>query len=431
MTRILLYCASIIVFVSVSVWVIEQPGTIVIKWNGYEVNTSLGIMAVSIFILIIFSALTYRFWLFIKSIPKTLSVSWQGNRRVRGYQALTEGMVALAAGDPEQAKHLAQKAGQLLNEVPLTMLLSAQAAQLSGDDQAARRFFQSMTSSHQTEFLGLRGLINQAIKQNDEDEAVKLVYRAHSLRPDSDWVSRSLFELQTRKGLWKEAKQTMEEAVRHNHITMLESIRRRAIIHCEMSLTAMEHGDVNLAKREAALCLELDDTLVPATIILAEHYIGSGRQKKAYSLIEKVWVNAPHPSLQKMYCEAKGAISENERVKAFQCLAAFNPTHIQSNLAIAIAALEARLWGEARKYLEIAGGERPNAQVCRLMAELEKEEHGNNEGSTKWLRSASMADPDPAWVCQTCGNAVEKWSALCDNCKGFDTLSWRTPLHVA
>ena len=43
---------------------------------------------------------------------------------------------------------------------------------------------------------------------------------------------------------------------------------------------------------------------------------------------------------------------------------------------------------------------------------------------------ASMADPEPAWVCESCGNWVAEWTALCGKCSEFDSFVWRAPPHV-
>ena len=58
------------------------------------------------------------------------------------------------------AKRQARRAESLLAEPAMTQLLSAQAAQLSGDAQAATRYFTDMLAQGDTEFLGLRGLFN-------------------------------------------------------------------------------------------------------------------------------------------------------------------------------------------------------------------------------------------------------------------------------
>ena len=82
----------------------------------------------------------------------------------RGYKALTQGMVAVAAGDAQEARRQARKAENFLADPPLTMLLSAQAAQLSGDDKAAGKFFKKMSERKDTKYLGIHGMLNQAIQ---------------------------------------------------------------------------------------------------------------------------------------------------------------------------------------------------------------------------------------------------------------------------
>ncbi len=51
---------------------------------------------------------------------------------------------------------------------------------------------------------------------------------------------------------------------------------------------------------------------------------------------------------------------------------------------------------------------------------------GQEAPAHEWLMRASVADRDPAWVCEHCGNPVAEWSALCGKCMGFDSFTWRT-----
>ena len=76
-------------------------------------------------------------------------------------------------------------------------------------------------------------------------------------------------------------------------------------------------------------------------------------------------------------------------------------------------------------------GDHPPVRVCRLMAELAEGEHGDAESAREWLVRASVAEPDPAWVCDHCGNVTETWAALCGNCENFDSFAWKTPPRVA
>ena len=99
----------------------------------------------------------------------------------------------------------------MLDEPPLTLLLSAQAAQLEGDDHAARGYFEAMLDQPATAFLGLRGLLVQAERTGDTARALELAERAFALRPETPWVLTALLELQTRAGRWSDALGTVKQ----------------------------------------------------------------------------------------------------------------------------------------------------------------------------------------------------------------------------
>jgi len=44
-----------------------------------------------------------------------------------------------------------------------------------------------------------------------------------------------------------------------------------------------------------------------------------------------------------------------------------------------------------------------------------------------WLAKALTAPRGPQWCCDKCQAVHAKWDPICDNCGGFDTLSWREP----
>jgi HemY protein len=142
-------------------------------------------------------------------------------------------------------------------------------------------------------------------------------------------------------------------------------------------------------------------------------------------------------------------------LKSFERLAAQNPDARETHLAVAEAALDAQLWGEARRHLEqalnapappfiarlpnpapfaipLAAAENPSLvgptpRLCLMMARLEEAEHGVGPESREWLDRAVTAMPDPRYVCTTCGGESLEWKTLCPHCGSFDALAWRTP----
>ena len=108
-----------------------------LTWQGWRIDTSAAFLLVITAAVAAAAAAAYRMWLALRRAPQTIRDSRRSSRRRRGYESLTQGMVAVAAGDAEEALRQARRAESLLGDPPLTMLLSAQAAQLGGDEAAA------------------------------------------------------------------------------------------------------------------------------------------------------------------------------------------------------------------------------------------------------------------------------------------------------
>ncbi len=438
MGRALLYIAKLAVVVAVAVWLAYQPSQVSIDFMGYRIETAVGILVLAVFLVAVLATIGYRYWRLFMDAPGSIGRSFREGRRRRGYKALTQGMVAVAAGDKEEARKWARKAEVLKEEPPLTLLLAAQAAQLEGDDQAAKRYFHAMLESDETRFLGLRGCLMQALREGDQEAALDFVRRAHAMRPKTAWVLTALFDLTQATGDLEGAQQALKQAVRYKALPAPEGERKQAVVLLQQAEAARRSGDTATAQKRARAALKLAPGLVPATILLAETLIDAGRPGEAERLIERAWAGTPHPDLLRLYrVLAPGeALPRFEKIKR---LTAGKPDHEASKLALAEAALDAKLWGEARRYLsaamkaqeaESADGE-PSEAVCRAMARLEELEYGDAAKARSWLVRAASARRDPAWVCGSCGAIAERWSAHCGACNAFDSLSWRRAVRVS
>ncbi len=413
------------------VWLANRPGEVSLSWLGWRADTSVALLIALVAAVGVAAALLYRFWLFIRRAPKRVVRAYGDNRRRRGYLALTRGMVAVAAGDAEEAGKQAGRANGLLSDPPLTMLLSAQAAQLNGDETAAANFFTAMLEKPETEFLGLRGLLTQALKRGDGANALKLAGRAYRIRPTSGWVAANLFDLQVQAGDWPAAANTLKRSVKNKLVDKSEARRREAVLAFEESRRAFDEGDNDKALRLARKAHKSAADFQPAALVLARVLVETGGLRRAARTIEQAWGQAPHPDFAELYFKAKGAADPLAKLKAAKRLASFHPAHEESGIIVAESALAAEIWGEARKSLEpLSSAPTPSRRVCRLMARLEESEHGDEKKSREWLMRAAAADADPAWVCSQCGNSVGGWSLLCGKCGGFDTYTWGAPPHI-
>lgn len=431
MGRSIRYIVLLIVLTLLAIWLADHPGTVSLRWQNYQIDTSVGILIAAVAAIAVVVALAYRVWLFVRHAPARMRRARDERRRRRGYQALSAGMVAVAAGDVDEAGRQSRRAEVLADDPPLTMLLQAQTAQLAGDEQAANKFFTAMLERPEMAFLGLRGLLTQALRTRDRPAALDFARRAYRLRPRSPWVAGSLFDLQVGASQWADAEATLDESARARLIDADTARRRRAVLQYMRSHDAGAAGASDEALRRARKANDLDPAFVPAAAWLAQLWNDIGKRSRAARMLERTWAQAPHPELLAGFRAAQSTTDPLQIVKAIQHLVASHPDHRESHLAMAEAALDARLWGEARDHLGRAGGDDPPAGVCRLMARLEEEEHGNMEAARAWLMQASRADPDPAWCCRSCGAVVAAWMPVCASCDAFDSHEWRTPPHVA
>ncbi|MBV8507114.1 MAG: heme biosynthesis protein HemY [Alphaproteobacteria bacterium] len=445
--------------ITAAIFFADHPGQVEIVWQGWQVDTSVGVLAAAAVLAGLAFALLFWLVSLILGSPRAFLRHRRERRRRAGYRALTRGMVAVAAGDPQEAQRCARRADALLADPPLTLLLSAQAAQLGGDETAAKRFFTAMLERPEMEFLGLRGLLNQALHAGDRGTALRLTERAATLRPDTAWVVESLFELEAREGRWEAAQETLAQAVKRRIIPRARARHHRGVIIYELSLAAIANGDRARGRNLAAQA----KTLTPDLAAPAAHHVRlllqDRREGPAARAIEGAWRTIPHPDLAQVYAAIHDGVPPLDRFKSFERLATQNPDARETHLALAEAALGAQLWGEARRHLDralsapappfidrlrnpaslsatpdpeedaiLAG---PTPRLCLMMARLEEAEHGVGPGSREWLDRAVAAMPDPRYVCATCGGESLEWRSLCPHCGGFDALAWRTPAWAA
>lgn len=444
MLRTLLFIVLLAIVVLIAVWLatwggevaLELPGenldlgVISLAWDSRELTIPFGILVLGVLVVGAIMALLYRLWHALRGTPRRLGSLFAGKRSKRGYHALTQGMVAVAAGEVDEAKKWSRRADDLLDEPPLTHLLAAQAAQLDGDEAAAKRYFTQMLEREDTRFLGLRGLLMQAMREGDEATARGLVRQAYALRPKTPWVLNTLFDLTERAGELEAAEKAVKEAAKQKVLPLAEAQRKQAVLLVERAEAARTSGDSAAALRFAREARRLAPDLVPATALLATLFCAGGRRRDAVRVLERAWGQSPHPSLVTAYKEAQPSADPMQTFKTLGRLVAGRSDHLESSLALGEAALEAELWGEARRHLAKAAESTPDERVCRLMARLEESEHDDSAKSREWLLRISEAPAAPTWVCGSCGTAAAKWSARCGACSAYDGLSWRTPPQV-
>lgn len=431
MTRFVLFLLLVAALAFLAVWVADNPGRVTLTWDEYRIESSVAVLVGAGALLSAFAIVLYRLFRLFWYGPRSLARERAQRRERRGYLALTQGLVAAAAGDAKGARRLARRANALLGEPPLTLLLSAQAAQLEGDEAGASAYFEAMLGRPETEFLGLRGLLVEAAKTGRQDKALALAKRAYALKPDALWVLTTLIDLEAKAGQWMDAEATLKEAARRRALGHGEARRVRAVLLFGRARALGERGLNEEALVLAKEALGERPGFVPAALLAAQLLIGRERADAARRVLEAAWRAGPHPALGELFLESLGSEPAMARFEAVQKLVGEEPAEAEGRLLLARAMMEAGLFGLARSQLAAAGKARNTARVHRLMAELEEREKGDREAAARHLARAASAPPDPQWLCERCTAPSPEWLMHCYNCGAFDRMVWRAPPPIS
>ena len=418
----------IVAAVAATVFFADHPGHVEIVWQGRQLDTSVGVLVAALFVFALLVAALTALLGAVRRLPRTWRRHRAERRRVAADRALTRGLVALAAGQAGEARVQARRVETLIGEVPVGLLLAAEAAQRQGDPAAAQRAYSALLDRSETEFLGIRGLLGQAVRAGDNDVARRLAERARVLRPDARWVVESLLILQARAGDWEAARQTLAGSVRRGALPNEIERHHRGVVLYELSRVAERQGDTRQAAALAGKALSLVPDLPGPAAARARLQLQLGHRRRAIRTIERAWRTAPHPELARLYLQTSSEAAPLARAAALLRLSEQNPSATESHVAIGEAALAAQLWGEARRHLAIAAGQAspaPSRQLCLLMARLEESPDGDYAAARDWLDRAMSASSDSCYVCGACALESLVWHALCPHCGELDTLRWR------
>ncbi len=426
MWRAIFIFVVIAILAFVMAWFADRPGAVTMTWLGYEIQTSVMFAAA---VVAIFIVLVLTLWSVVRRIigaPGSISGFFKSRRRQKGYNALSQGMIAVGAGDGQTAHRLSEQAANLLRDEPLTLMLKAQAAQLNGDQASATRVFKAMLQAPETESLGLHGLFVQARRDNDSAAARVYAERAMKEKPELAWATLAVLALQSADNDWKGATRTLEVARLNKLVEKSDAARQKAVL---MVAQAMEIEDT---ETDRALVMALDahklaPALVQAAVIAGRILASQSNTKKAARVLEKTWKLAPHPDLAEIYAHARPGDSPRDRLKRVKTLTQKLPSSIEGPVAVARAAIEARDWKEARTVLSPYLEDKLQSRICLLMAEVEGGENGARGKVREWLARAVRAPRDPAWTAD--GYVSETWMPVSPVSGKLDALQWLVPVE--
>lgn len=434
LVKVLLFVAAIAGFTFGAGMLLDTGGGIRIAVAGYEFT--LGPLQAVIVALTVLLALWVLMRLvgllvavlrFLNGDETAISRYFDRNRERKGYQALSESMIALASGEGRVAMTRAARAEKFLARPELTTLITAQAAEMAGDTPRATAAYKALLADEKTRFVGVRGLMMQKIEEGDTATALKLAEKAFALKPRHSEMQDTLLKLQAERADWKGARGTLGAKLKSGTLPR-DVYRRRDAVLALQEARAVIDDSASIEAREAAIeANRLSPDLIPAAAMAARSFIAKGEPKNATRVLKKAWNARPHPDLAAAFAEIVPDETPAARIKRFAVLTALHPDDPETRLLLAELNITAEDFPAARRALGNLASTHPNARSLAIMAAIERGEGADDAVVRGWLARALTAPRGPQWCCDRCQAIHAQWGPVCDNCAGFDTLSWREP----
>lgn len=434
----LILFVAVVAFVTLGASFLLETGTSLrLAFGGWEftlgpVQAAVAFLTalVALWIVLKLVGLLMATFRFLNGDETAISRFFDRNREARGYQALADGLLALAAGEGRLALIKAERAESYLDRPELTNLIVAQAAEAAGDSKKATGAYKALLADPRTRFVGVRGLLKQKLAEGDTDTALKLAAKALELKPRHADSQDILLKLQSESADWKGARSTLGAQLKSGALPKEVYRRRDAVLALQQARVVFAE-DSSIEAREAAIAANRQSPdLIPAAVMAAQSYLQKGDKKNATRVLKKSWEAKPHPDLAAAFAELEPDESPAERVKRFRTLTSIHPEDSETRLLLAELLIAAEDFPAARRALGDLPTSHPTQRNLAIMAAVERGEGSDDATVRAWLSKAITASRGPQWCCDKCHAIHSDWAPICDNCGGFDTLSWREPVET-
>lgn len=432
--KILFFFAIVMALALGAIYLSEHGQPLVLEYYGAEYQLSpikqivaLLLLMVAAWLVFKLLGLTLAFLRFLAGDETAFNRYFARVRERKGYDALGEGMLAVASGEGKLALTKAAQAEKYLDRPHITNILAAQAAEVAGDAAKADQIYRKLLDDQRTRFVGIRGLMQQKLASGDTKDALLLAQKAYALKPKHKETQNTLLDLQTREGDWKGARSTLKDKRNQGDLPKDVALRRDAVLALREASEVLAHEN-SISAREAAIsAAKASPDLVPAAVLAARSYIAQKDYRNATRILEKTWSVRPHPEIAATYAEIVPDETPAARLRRFEALIRKKPDHEESRLLKAELLLAAEDFPGARRALGDLAQTHPTVRTLSIMAAVERGEGADDRVVRGWLARALTASRGPQWVCDKCQNIMDEWTPICNSCSGFDTLTWREP----
>lgn len=403
MIRTLLILLGITALVAIAIGLTGDAGQASLTWLHYRIDTSATAAVIIIGIMAFCAVAFWNLALWLSRSPQRAEKRRAATRRRQGDETLTRGFLSVASGDGNEARRQAIKALDLCDNIVLVRILSAMAAEESGDAVATQSAYSAMLNVPELKLAGLKGLMQLAQSQGDKAEATKLAFEAYNQAKPAMWSFKTLFEARLEAGEWAEALDLIEGALNRKLISPIFSERAKASLMAASALRLESSAEAQMRDQALDYALraaKLQPQFTPAAIIAARLLLKAKKLGRAEDVLEAAWGAHPHPALWLAYRDLVSDETPKERARRLLGLIDRNAKHRESRML----QLERALLNASKPEISAAmqglsedlGEDKITKRIAGLMARGTSA-LGDNDGARTWIAQAALAKGEPEW----------------------------------
>ncbi|MEI8321172.1 MAG: hypothetical protein WCG05_04090 [Alphaproteobacteria bacterium] len=421
--KILVFTFKLLFIFTVLFWLVDNPGSILINWQGYEIKTTVSFAVFVLLVLLFLFALVRSGWDAIVWVARKIFKF--GNF----FKKDTDKLIAQAFSDLEfqsykSAKKISLELSHLLPTSPIPGILLLKTSQALKDKK-----LEEMALNHLKKFdefvpMALYDEMDNAFKANQTAQLEKLLLSACKKFSNEGWFLKNAIRLDMLKSNWEQALENISRAAKKD-VHSKETLDHLKAI-CFYSLA---HGEENSPREIIGYheqAYKEESKFLPNLLEYAKILKNKKDKRAAEVLLKKAWEENPSWEIAETYCELT---AEDEKpislAHASQELYEILPDHPVSIITQIIYLIQAGLWAEAHRLLNQLPIQAPESIL--LQAALAKKEKGSAKESLGLVMHAieNMSSP---YKCSNCLKASNHWHMYCPSCQGFDSLHLKHPI---
>ncbi len=320
MIRVVLFLVVVGLLALGAVWLADRPGEVAITWQGRRIETSVMVLLVAVAAIAVLAAVAVVGAARDPALARhTLRCYLSSRRGVRGYLAVSQGLIAIGSRRRTRRHEVSPtRRSRIAPGEPLTLLLSAQAAQLSGDRAAAERAFRVMARATTPSCLACMacssrrsGATTAAAARLYAEEAAKNSRVARLGRPGGVRIPLCRGRLGRRAASGSSATCKQRPAS-----TSRAYRRQRAVLLTARALAASRTAIATRPRRSCSRRSSSRRRWCRPPRLPAGCSAKPARLRKAARIVEAAWKANPHPDLAEAYAHLRLGDSARDRLHA-------------------------------------------------------------------------------------------------------------------